>query len=290
MKFPLSWIWAATLLACAPADAAQQRTAATGDSIVLGHSYSLPAPGLGDQRIINVSLPADYAKNPTKTYPVLYLIDGGVDQDFVHIVGARQLGAAWERMQDAIVVGIASKDRRRELVGPTKDAALLANYPTAGHSALFRSFLRDQVKPFVAANFRSNGKSGVIGESLAGLFIAETYLREPGLFDAYAAISPSFWWDNAALSREAAALIGPRQRGKRLYLATANEGADMQADVDRMVAALGGTRNWCYAHRDDLTHATIYHAIAPTALQFLFPSDTLPDPQSGFEIKCSKKS
>ena len=283
----LAWfLSAAALVASSPATTAP----AQGEPILLGQSYRLQSAALGDERTLNVYLPTDYGKDVSKTYPVLYLIDGGVDQDFVHIAGTKQLGAAWGRMQDVIVVGIASKDRRRELVGPTKDAALLAKYPTAGHSALFRKFLRDQVKPFVAANFRTNGTSGVIGESLAGLFIAETYLRDPDLFDAYAAISPSLWWDQAALAREAAALIGPRQAGKRLYLATANEGADMQPHSDRLVAALGKARNWCYAPREDLTHATIYHAVSPTALQFLFPGDTAPDPESGFEIKCSKKS
>lgn len=277
----------AALLACAPSGLTAQ--AIQGQPIVLGQSYQLRSAALGEERTINIALPAGYAKEPTKTYPVLYLIDGGLDQDFVHITGTEQLGAAWGRMQDVIIVGVATKDRRRELVGPTKDAALLAKYPTAGSSALFRKFIRDQVKPFVATNFRTNGRSGVIGESLAGLFIAETYLREPELFDAYAAISPSFWWDQARLSQEAAALLGPRQAGKRLYIATANEGADMQAHVDRVVAALGKTQNWCYAPDEEQTHATIYHAVSPTALQFLFPAETPPDPETGFEIRCSKK-
>ena len=50
-------------------------------------------------------------------------------------------------------------------------------------------------------------EDAVIGESLAGLFIVETYLREPALFDRYAAVSPSLWWDGQALSREAVALL-----------------------------------------------------------------------------------
>lgn len=262
-----------------------------GDPITVGTSYRLPAAEFGDERIVNVYLPADYSAKPAKTYPTLYLIDGGVDQDFLHIVGTSQLGGAWGRSRDVIVVGVASKDRRSELTGPTThDPALLAKYPTAGHSAAFRHFIRHTLKPFVAAHFRTNGQDGVIGESLAGLFIVETYLREPDLFGSYAAISPSLWWDKEALSREAAALTGPRQAGKRLYLATANEGADMQVSVDRLVAALWRGRDWCYAPRGDLTHATIYHAVSPTALQFLFPPQSPPDPQSGFEISCSKKS
>jgi predicted alpha/beta superfamily hydrolase len=153
---------------------------------------------------------------------------------------------------------------------------------------VFRAFLRDELKPMIAARYRTNGHDGVIGESLAGLFIAETWLREPGLFESYAAVSPSLWWDKEALSREAASLIGPRQAGHRLLLETASEGADMQVPVDRLVAALGGAKGWCYAPHADLTHATIYHAVSPTALQFLFPPATAPDPQTGFEIRCAR--
>nr|WP_237489048.1 alpha/beta hydrolase-fold protein [Tsuneonella aeria] len=277
--------------AAAPAAAGPTATSDPSSmSIVLGRSYTLPAPSLGDQRTINVALPAGYDQHPERRYPVLYLIDGGVDQDFVHIVGTVKLGAIWGRNAEPIVVGIASKDRRRELVGRTADPKLVARYPTAGDSAKFREFVRDQVKPFVAAHFRTDGYSGVIGESLAGLFIAETWLREPSLFDTYAAISPSLWWDNGALSNAAATLVGPAQQGKRLYLASEDEGAQYQAPINRFVAALGKAAGWCYAKPANVTHATIYHTMAPVAIQFLFPPAQAPDPQFGFEVPCSRKS
>lgn len=279
--------WMALLsLALAPLSASAQTAPRP---IVLGESFTLHAAAFGDERTVNVRLPDGYATHPEARYPVLYLIDGGTDQDFVHVAGTVQLGAIWGRSQDAIVVGIASKDRRSELTGPTADKDLLARYPTAGHSASFRAFLRD-LKPIIAARYRTDGHDGLIGESLAGLFVAETWLREPGLFESYAAISPSLWWDKEALSREAASLIGPRQVGHRLLLATANEGADLQVPVDRFVGALGAAKGWCYAPNPGLTHATIYHAVSPAALQFLFPPATAPDPQTGFEIPCSRKS
>lgn len=42
-----------------------------------------------------------------------------------------------------------------------------------------------------------------MGESLAGLFIVETLLAEPVLFDHYVALDPSVWWNGGAL-------VGPR--------------------------------------------------------------------------------
>lgn len=244
----------------------------------------------GDLREINVYFPEGYDAAGTDTYPVLYLIDGGLSQDFLHITGTSQLGAIWGRSQSVIVVGIQTKDRRAELIGSPGTAEQRVAFPTAGHSAAFRSFLRDKVKPYVTAHYRTNGSDGVIGESLAGLFIVETWLREPGLFGSYAAISPSIWWQDGALSKEAATLIGGGQAGHPLYIAAEDQGAEYNANFDRLTAALGKQSDWCYARRSDTSHATIYHTVSPEALQFLFPPSQAPDPQFGFEVQCSKKS
>jgi predicted alpha/beta superfamily hydrolase len=265
--------------------------AAAPTPIQIGVAHQIVSKPLGETRVVNIVLPASYAKGSSRRYPVIYLIDGGVDQDLIHVAGTVALGAMWGRSQEAIVVGVETKDRRRELVGPTGDPALLKKYPTAGKSAAFRAYLRDEVKPMVAANYRTSGRDVVVGESLAGLFIVETYLAEPGLFGGYAAISPSLWWDDEALSKAFVGKIGKGQSGHPLYLTIGDEGATMQAGVDRVVAGLPrlGT-GWCYAPRPDLTHATIYHTVLPTALQFLLPPSEAPAPEFGFEVKCSVKS
>jgi predicted alpha/beta superfamily hydrolase len=259
--------------------------------IVLGNAYSWRSAAMGEDRVVNVVLPDDYAKKPDARYPVLYIIDGGVDQDLIHVSGTQKLTAAWGRSADAIVVGIATKDRRSELTGSTADAELLKQYPTAGHSARFRAFIRDEVKPFVRRQYRTNGNDAVIGESLAGLFIVETFLTEPTLFGAYGAVSPSTWWDKEALSTTAAAKIGPAQAGHALYLAVGNEGAEVQRADGRIVSAVTGkVARWCYAEHPDLVHSTIYHAVSPELLQFVLPPAQAPSPEFGFEVRCSRKS
>jgi predicted alpha/beta superfamily hydrolase len=264
--------------------------AAAPTPIQIGVAHQVNSKPLGEMRVVNVALPASYAKAPTRRYPVIYLIDGGVEQDLLHVTGTVHLGALWGRSQEAIVVGVETKDRRRELVGPTRDPALLKKYPTAGKSAAFRAYLRDEVKPLVAANYRTSGSDVVVGESLAGLFIVETYLAEPSLFGGYAAISPSLWWDDEALSKSFASRIGRPQSGHPLYLTIGDEGTTMQAGVDRVVTGLrGAAKGWCYAPRPDLTHATIYHTVLPSALGFLLPPAEAPAPEFGFEVKCSAK-
>jgi hypothetical protein len=272
-----------------PSPAPATAPAAEAQPIQIGRSHRLASRILGEERVINVYLPDSYGQGERR-YPVLYLIDGGVDQDFLHIAGTAQLGQIWGRSQEYIIVGVATKDRRRELTGPTRDPELLARYPTAGHSEAFRRFIRDEVKPLVTAQYRTDGRTAVIGESLAGLFIVETLLRAPDLFDGYAAISPSLWWDKERLSLEAARLVGRRRLDQRVYLATAQEGPEMEPPTDRLRAALSAMPGLCYIPRTDLTHATIYHSVSPQALQYLFPPPTAPDPQMGFDIACSPRS
>ena len=112
----------------------------------------------------------------------------------------------------------------------------------------------------------------MIGESLAGLFIVETYMDEPTLFGSYAAIDPSLWWDKEALSKLAAAKVGPRQKSRPLYLAIAKEQSEEPAAVSRLAESVRKTgARFCFNPRPDLTHATIYQQVSPQALQFLLP-------------------
>ncbi len=45
--------------------------------------------------------------------------------------------------------------------------------------------------PQVRSRYHPTEETAIVGESLAGLFIVETFLLEPDLFDTYIAFSPS---------------------------------------------------------------------------------------------------
>lgn len=259
------------------ADAAPQSATLRQRPITIGEELTIASSTLGEDRRIAVYLPADYAEG-SKRYPVLYLIDGGVDQDFLHIAGTTQLNAIWGRSEPVIVVGIETVNRQSELTGPTHAPDLLKTYPKAGHSADFRRFIRDEVMPLITTRYRGNGQQGVIGESLAGLFIVETALREPGLFQRYAAISPSLWWDDESLPKAASGLLG--KASPAIYLDIADEGGAMDQGYDQVVKALAANApmgsHWCAVKHPALAHSTIYHAVSPQALQFLFPVEGKP--------------
>ncbi|HEY0114476.1 MAG TPA: alpha/beta hydrolase-fold protein [Allosphingosinicella sp.] len=269
----------AALLTLSAAGAAQaQAQARTSEPvpIVIGQTYRLASRALGEDRTINVWLPPSYAEG-NRRYPILYLLDGGLAQDFHHITGLAQLGALSWQTQEFIVVGIETVDRRRELAFPIeRDQALRARYPTAGGSDRFRRYLIDEVKPFVAGLHRTSGEDVLLGESLAGLFIVELFLREPAAFDTYIAMDPSLWWDNGRLSEEAGALLARHgAERRRLWISAGSETLAEPAALDRLRAALRTRPASALDFRDEprpaRTHATIYHPTAYEALQALYP-------------------
>lgn len=193
---------------CASAQTAASTgaTAETGRPIVIGNSFELPSKILGDVRRVNVRLPDHYSE-AGRTFPVLFLLDGGEQEDFVHIAGLAQINAAYGQGQEMIVVGIEGVDRRHDLTSPSSVDSDRKLAPTSGGAAAYRRFLIEELKPWVAARYRTNGHDAIIGESLAGLFVLETLLTAPTSFDDYVAISPSLWWNGGRLSREAASQL-----------------------------------------------------------------------------------
>ncbi len=264
------------LTACAGTSAAPRPQAEEGRPVVIARSYTLESRELKETRRINVYLPPGYAEGQAR-FPVLYLLDGGEQEDFPHISGLAQLASLNHAMREMIVVGIEGTDRRRDLTSPSSDPEDRKLAPTSGGSAAFRAFLARELKPWVEARYRTAGESALIGESLAGLFIVETFLREPALFDHYIAVSPSLWWDGQSLSKEAAERLRAFPASPRsLFLSIADEGGTMQEGVDTLVGALKAHAptglEWHYAPLPDEHHHTIYHPAAFKALRTLFPA------------------
>lgn len=263
------------LLITAPAMALADAPGA-GRPIVIGESLTLSSTVLGQVRRINVHLPTGYGSHPERSYPVLYLMDGGEQEDFPHIAGLAQLGELSWTWREMIVVGIEGIDRRHDLTPPTTDPKEKAELPTSGGSAAYRRFLAEELKPWVARRYRTSGEDAIIGESLAGLFVVETFLKQPALFDAYIAASPSLWWSDQAMARGAAADLARWPAGDRkLYLTIGDEGSTMQAGVDKVVAALKAAPPaglaWTYDPMPQEQHSTIYHPAALKAFRTVWP-------------------
>jgi predicted alpha/beta superfamily hydrolase len=243
----------------------------------IGETFTIQSNTLGETRRINVYLPPDYTATPTTRLPVLYMPDGGIAEDFLHVAGLVQVLTGNGSMRPFILVGIENTQRRRDLTGPTENAEDKKIAPKVGESAAFRTFLRTELMPAVNARYRTTAETAIIGESLAGLFVVETLLLDPKLFDTYIAFDPSVWWNDGALVKSAAAQLKTMGTApKTLYMAGSSEDrSDMgKALVAVLEKSAPAQLTWKFVPMPEETHATIYHPAALRALRVLFKPKT----------------
>ena len=240
---------------------------------VLGETLTLDSALLGQRRTINVYLPPGYATSGER-YPVLYMPDGGMNEDFPHVVGSVDVSIKNEVIRPLIVVGVQNIDRRHDLVARSELPEEQELAPTAGGNQQFRAFLRDELRPFIDARYRTTSESALIGESLAGLFVVETFLVEPTLFDSYIAVDPSVWWNEQAVVREASVRLAWWSAGPRfLYLATADM-PDIEVLTTSLRIQASPDVRWIHEPMPDEEHRTIFPTAALHGIRAAFGAGT----------------
>ncbi len=260
-----------------PAARAQLAPAVT--PLTVGLTDTLRSAILGEVRPLNIYLPEGYTASDTARYPVIYLLDGGLDGDFLPVVGVEHFSSfPWVgRLKPSIIVGIASTDRTHDFTPPTAFAEERALLPASGGAAAFIRFLKDELQPYVERQYRTAPSRTIIGESLGGLLAANILLTEPGLFDRYIIISPSLWWNDGALLKmpvpEPAATTD-------VYIGVGKEGATpgarphiQEADARTLAERLQAARNPALRVQFDYlpaeTHATVSHQALLNAFRLL---------------------
>lgn len=193
----------------------------------LGESVTLFSETLNEERVLNIYLPNGYEANGDKKYPVIYLLDGSTDEDFIHIAGLVQFGSfSWINMiPETIVVGIANVDRKRDFTYPSNNERDKKEFPTTGGSKKFIDFIQNELFQLVEAEYRVNNEKTIIGQSLGGLLASEILFKKPQLFDHYIIVSPSLWWDDESLLT---ASLNSKLAPKSIYVAVGKEGEVME--------------------------------------------------------------
>ncbi|CAM4245517.1 alpha/beta hydrolase [Pseudoalteromonas byunsanensis] len=191
------------------------------------HTLTFNSKVLKQTRSVNIYLPPSYTQNKQQTYPIIYLLDGSKDEDFIHIAGLVQFANfPWLNiLPETIVVGIENVDRKHDFTTPSDNALDQKELPTHGGAMRFIDFISKELQPMIKQQYRVNETSTLIGQSLGGLLATEILYNHSALFDHYVIISPSLWWnDEALLSQE----FNPPHLPKSVYIGVGKEGEQME--------------------------------------------------------------
>jgi predicted alpha/beta superfamily hydrolase len=246
---------------------------ATATPLVIGETFVMPSKLLGEDRRINVYIPKAYGLAPGTPLPVMYMPDGGIDEDFQHVAGVIQVSVGNATMRPFMLVGIENTQRRRDMTGPTSNAEDRKIAPVVGGSAAFRAFIKDELMPAIRARYATTRETAIVGESLAGLFVVETLFADPAMFDTYIAFDPSLWWNDEALLRSKPSALPAPAKPTVLYLANSSEkelARETEALATRLQTAAAPRLTVHYRAMPEETHATISHPAALRAFRTLF--------------------
>ena len=260
---------AALTAGSALARALPSATPPAGAPVVIGQTHTIQSKVLEEPRRLNVFLPASYGEGERR-YPVLYLLDGGADEDFLHIAGLAQISGAYGVTREFIVVGVESGAKRRYfMTHPSTEADDVKAIPVNGGSGTFRRYLTSDVFAWVETNFRTSAERVLMGESLAGLFVVETLLKQPDAFSSYIAVDPSLWWAKGALARDRT-LPGWKalEHRRRVFVAMSSQGP--ASDAAHLTEGMTDAADYTYWPMPEQTHASVYHPAATDAFRLIF--------------------
>jgi len=243
-------------------------------ALTIGEIRTIKSKILNEDRTLNIYLPQNFDK--TKSYPIIYLLDGSMNEDFIHVTGLVQFFNQMYSMPETIVVGIANIDRKRDFTFHTDLKDLQKDYPTTGHSDKFISFLEKELKPYIESQFKTADKY-LFGQSLGGLLATEILLKKPELFNNYFIISPSLWWDDESLLKKAPQLLTKIPDTKKFIYVSVGKGEHpvMIKDAESLndILKKSNKKNWTleYKMMETDNHATILHRSLYEGLVKLFP-------------------
>ncbi len=250
---------------------------------VLGQIEEIYSQQLSEKRMLNIYLPEGYYRSDTTSYPVIYLLDGSADEDFIHVVGLVQFYTfPWVgKMPKTIVVGIANVDRRRDFTFPSTVKEEREAYQTAGASEKFIGFMKEELQPFIAKQFRTTTSTTLIGQSLGGLLATEILLKYPEMFTTYIIISPSLWWNNGSLLNADFRYLQKISKKTDVYIGVGKEGLTlgnnprvMEVDANQLAEKIKNLKNmnvkvWFdYLPGED--HATVAHQAILNAIKLIY--------------------
>ena len=190
-------------------------------------------------REVQVWLPPDYAQQPARRWPVLYLHDGQ------NVFDSQAAGAEWQVDDVAQRLALAGEINPPIIVAVAHvDADRIADYTPytqrrgdgtpleGGNAAAYARYLVEELKPLVDQRWRTRPErahTAVGGSSLGGLLSMWLLLENAATFGAGLVVSPSVWWGGGAIvDAVRAAQLPPGTAPPRVWLCVgAREGQAM---------------------------------------------------------------
>ena len=199
---------------------------------------------LNEERRAIIHLPRNYSKDPSRRYPVMYVLDG-TSQD-QHTADKITILSDAGLIPTAIVVGLPNTrgNRERDQTPPYMRRDVNDANSAFGAADKFLSFLEKELIPFVESNYRTSSHRTLSGNSRGGLFVLYSLMEKPDLFHARFCYSTPVWrFDNLMVNKTSEFLRSSSASNNFLYLSVGEkETEQMVGGFNKLVDALKKNR------------------------------------------------
>jgi predicted alpha/beta superfamily hydrolase len=237
-------------------------------------SHDLKSKILGTDRTYFVAVPAGYAASAAR-YPVLFLLDANDEPQFVAALANIRFLASRGEVPELIVVGIPNgADRTHDLAPVTTAADEVKQFPTAGGSDAFVTFINDEVLPAVRAAYRTLPGAFLAGHSFGGMLALHAAAVRPGVFKGVISMSPSLQWNDTKYVVAYADLLSKQTSGGRVFVTSGGLEPPIDINTQRFIARMDSTPNpkvaLRYQRYPDNTHGMTPLPSLVEGLRFMF--------------------
>ena len=205
---------------------------------------------LGRRHRLRVYLPPGYEENTLAHYPLAYMQDGqnlffpneAFQHKDWHVDQTGQVLRAMQAIEDLIIVGVYSNERREE------------EYTYPGYEAYARSIVEELVRAeqVFLRTTRDRKDRTMWGSSLGGVVSFYTAWQNPEVFGSAACMSSTFTYKDDLMDR----VLSEPKRNVGFYLDSGWPGDNYEVTVAMALALV--SRGWCYGR--DLLYLCFPHA------------------------------
>lgn len=239
---------------------------------------------LNEDRKIYIHCPKPDSTNLDNRFPVLYIMDGENHFELLAQYADYLSRPDVLAIPKMIIVGIPNTQRRRDLTPTVSITDYLGKPDTSnlmkpsGGNDSFLKFINTELIPAIDKSYKTKPYKIFAGHSFGGLSSINCMLTHPDMFDAYIAVSPSFYWDNRYLLKLAdKKLKKGSPLNKMFFYSDGNEGGTssfFHLDLLKFDSLISNKQlvglNYMYKHYPTETHMTEPIVAYFEALRFIF--------------------
>ena len=178
-------------------------------------------------------------KKESKTYPVIYVLDGA--SHFKSVVAMVEYLSGANVIPPMIVVGILHSNRMKDLTPTIEDSIADSRGENSGGGENFMSFIKNELFREIESTYSTAPYRILMGHSVGGLTVINTLIHHKDYFNAYVSIDASLWWDKHKLLKKSKTVLAVDNfTDKKLFLAIANR---MEKGIDTSAVQKDTTEN-----------------------------------------------